>query len=777
MTGTLLPQFAWPLLSQLSIKTTRISGSLPPAAANWSALATLDVSFSRVSGPLPTASWPLLRSLWATGSQLEGPLSDAVVQRWTAVENIYLGSTPMTGTLPARLGAVCAHLRELQLSVTAISGTIDAALSGCTALTLLDLSSTPLSGTVPVQIAQALTQLVTLRLTDTRLSGLLPSQHMGGMSRLSELSLATTAISGTLDAALGAMTQLTTLDIHATQIGGGLPAALANLTLLAAFYMDGSQITGSLAPAFAAWTALRSLRAFGTALDGELASALSAWTQLETLDLSGTAVSGTLSSGLSAGWSRLQRLLLAGTGVSGPLPDSVGGWSRLVELDLSSTKIEGTVPSTVSGWTSVQQVRLSQCRLVRATAALYGLANLASLSLADNRIAYHAEDCPTSGTQPNFVDLSGNPWNVSLATALSCVAYGHVTTLALDRMGLTDELAPSLGIPLYSMPVRSLSLRNNALSAPARSGAFGVTVALDSLDLSGNHLGASVVLDLFYPQLRTLAMSDTQATFCYDGRVLRSKIGQVSLRGERPSRLCQCIDFNRPPVIALTVCSASLRAAPSCSLLFFFARCIRLFCVFIAVQQVRLRAFCRAALEPAVQPPRRGCRVLFALPKLHGRQQHRRRRAGVDVLPRARPAGVLPGLGPHLSALVHARVGRHRRARCRRRLSWILGGPGTSQFAPSAVLSRCCTGAAAHACARRGARARAAISGATRRTSPPMRCWPSERRPGRASRPLGNAKQRGHAVFVCPVPHTYPAARLPWPTPRTHSTRAPRSTP
>ncbi len=215
----------------------------------------------------------------------------------------------------------------------------------------------------------------------------------------------------------------------------------------------------------------------GVGLEGELHPSFSAWTSASIIYLAGSRLSGTI--GHFCGCNALSFLSVASSTVSGELPDCLASLP-LYNINMAST------------------------RITRVSPLLARMPSMNVLDVSYSRVAFRPEDCPGAGgvVRAQTLSYSGNPWNVSLQTALTCLAgtsFANSTLqrLLMDGMGLTGTLAPGLGLPDVS-GLRELSLANNDITADtSQSAPYGLTnLLLAKLVLRGNRrLGAPFNID------------------------------------------------------------------------------------------------------------------------------------------------------------------------------------------------------------------------------------------------------------------------------------------
>lgn len=137
------------------------------------------------------------------------------------------------------------RVSQLLLSGYGLQGSVPAALSALTALTVLDLSSNSLNGSIPVGVLGPLTSLQTLTLAANQLSGSIPAD-VGSLTSLQTLSLSTNAFNGTIPTSLVFAAKLTSVDLSANGLSGTLTPGLQNLKKLQTLTVASNMLSGTL---------------------------------------------------------------------------------------------------------------------------------------------------------------------------------------------------------------------------------------------------------------------------------------------------------------------------------------------------------------------------------------------------------------------------------------------------------------------------------------------------------------------------------------------------
>lgn len=123
-------------------------------------------------------------------------------------------------------------------ALTALTGSIPAALSACTDVTDLNFYKNSLTGSIPVELS-AMTSMVVLQLWSNSLTGIIPVE-LSAMTSLEVLNLFYNALTGSIPAELSALTSLDELELAPNSLTGAVPEFLCNSALSDCVLIDGS---------------------------------------------------------------------------------------------------------------------------------------------------------------------------------------------------------------------------------------------------------------------------------------------------------------------------------------------------------------------------------------------------------------------------------------------------------------------------------------------------------------------------------------------------------
>lgn len=158
------------------------------------------------------------------------------------------------------------RVTEIRLGRKGLTGTIPAALSQLSDLTLLYLRDNELRGGIPAELGK-LTNLKWLSLSGNQLNGPIPSD-LGNLANLERLFLQDNKLSGPIPLEFARLTGLEWLYLSHNELRGSIPHALGALTRLKWLYLSNNQLTGPIPKELGRLKSLRSLSLSNNRLSG-----------------------------------------------------------------------------------------------------------------------------------------------------------------------------------------------------------------------------------------------------------------------------------------------------------------------------------------------------------------------------------------------------------------------------------------------------------------------------------------------------------------------------
>ncbi len=272
-------------VTQLSLSSNRLSGTIPPEIGNLTALQQLRLNQNQLNGPIPPEIGNL--TTLTTLYLYHNGLIDAIpseIGNLTKLTELHLAVNQLTGDIPPGIGNLTA-LQRLLLSNNQLSGPIPPEIGNLTVLRELVLFRNQLTGPIPLEINN-LTALELLELFGNQLSGLIPP-WIGNLTALRRLSLSSNQLTGIIPPTIGNLVALSNLGLSGNQLSGAIPPEIGNLASLWALGLDSNQLN-SLPPEMANLTALWSFTLHNNPLNGEIPAFLTALPQLNYFSFYGT---------------------------------------------------------------------------------------------------------------------------------------------------------------------------------------------------------------------------------------------------------------------------------------------------------------------------------------------------------------------------------------------------------------------------------------------------------------------------------------------------------
>jgi len=272
-------------------------------------------TINRADGPTYFSS---IISLGLTGKKLTGTLPPALGEL-TALRHLFLSGNQFIGPIPSEL-LTLTNLEDLDLSQNQLSGEIPAGLSNLTNLKVLLLWGNGFTGPIPASLS-SLSELLNLDLSQNYLTGSLPAS-LGSFVKLEFLGASQNTLTGAIPSELGSLAALKGLSLWGNNLTGGIPSELGQLSALEAFDLSGNpNLGGSIPSELANCTALKRLTVSNCKLTGSLPAGLAALPLLETLDFSRNLLRGIIPVAYGTGFPALQKLYLQDNKLTGYAPN------------------------------------------------------------------------------------------------------------------------------------------------------------------------------------------------------------------------------------------------------------------------------------------------------------------------------------------------------------------------------------------------------------------------------------------------------------------------
>ncbi|KAL6602848.1 hypothetical protein ACP70R_043209 [Stipagrostis hirtigluma subsp. patula] len=307
-------------------------------------------------------------------------------------------------------------------------------------VTELSLPSLNLSGTVPASVC-ALKNLTRLDLSYNNLTGAFPAAALYACAQLRFLDLSNNGFSGPLPGDIdGLSPAMEHLNLSTNNFDGAVPAAVARLAALKSLLLDTNGFTG----------------AYPAAEISELA-------ELQQLTLADNPFAPAPVPREFAKLTNLTYLWLSGMNLTGEIPEEFSSLTELTLISMAANQLTGSIPAWVWKHEKLQYLYLFDNRLSGELPSDVTALNLIELDLSINQL--------TGGIPEGF----GNLKNLSLMFLYKNQLSGTIppsigllpqlTDIRIFNNRLSGELPPELG---KHSPLGNLEVGNNNLSGPLR---------------------------------------------------------------------------------------------------------------------------------------------------------------------------------------------------------------------------------------------------------------------------------------------------------------------
>ncbi|CAL8998151.1 unnamed protein product [Prunus brigantina] len=360
-----------------------------------------------INSTIPTwlYSFSHLEYLILSDNYLHADISSSI-GNLTALVNLDFNHNQLGGKIPNSLKNLCNQLESLSLSYNNLSGELTDELGNFKNLAVLDLSSNSISGPIPPSIG-SLSSLKLLNISNNSLKGDVSEVHFTNLTRLEELHATDNSL--TLKTSRGWLPpfQLFMLHLNSWHLGPELPRWLQSQTRLEDLSISNTSISGTIPIWFWNFSSLAIVDLSHNQLHGQvprIVTAPSAMVDLSYNNFSGSLplVSSTvaeldLSNSLFSGsifhffcdrtdeLKELTILYLGDNHLTGEIPDCWINWKNLIVVGLQSNHLTGNIPSSIGDLIFLQELLLPNNHLSgELPLSLQKCKNLLLVDLANN---------------------------------------------------------------------------------------------------------------------------------------------------------------------------------------------------------------------------------------------------------------------------------------------------------------------------------------------------------------------------------------------------------
>ena len=258
-----------------------------------------------------------------------------------------------------------------------------------------------------------------LSLPSHGLAGTIPGE-MGDLSSLTRLRLHGNRLTGAIPSELDDLSSLTELRLHSNRLTGAIPSTLDDLSNLTELRLSNNMLTGEIPAELGDMISLTALSLGGNALTGEIPTELGDLLRLTELGLSSNMLTGEIPAELGDLYRRLTHLNLSGNALTGEIPAELGDLSNLIQLHLNGNALTGEIPAELGdlsslAWFQIHDNSLTGCIPVKVQA----LALSATLSVFSINPQSSGVSLPVCPGTPTLTLAAGDAEIVALWTVPS----------------------------------------------------------------------------------------------------------------------------------------------------------------------------------------------------------------------------------------------------------------------------------------------------------------------------------------------------------------------
>lgn len=225
----------------LDLDNNNLTGALPPAVFELTAIKVLKLSDNHLTGEIPDVIGNLveLEHLHLEENQLSGSLP-AGIESCISLRSLYLNSNNFTGTFPPTLSNITS-LENLYARSNSFSGSFPSVLLDMPGITILILSDNDFEGVIPEEIKN-LENLVLLALDRNKFSGPIPD--LSSLTKLNTLHLSYNELEGEMTGFLGYHPNLYYLTLSDNNLSGYINASHFSADFLTFVNLENNSFSG-----------------------------------------------------------------------------------------------------------------------------------------------------------------------------------------------------------------------------------------------------------------------------------------------------------------------------------------------------------------------------------------------------------------------------------------------------------------------------------------------------------------------------------------------------
>jgi Leucine-rich repeat (LRR) protein len=403
--GTLSPDLASPLMVIFNVENNLITGTLPNAFAQMTAIQYLLIGPNALRGTIPT-EYGLLTELVAiefSGNALSGTIGDDFFRMMPALQSIFLDDNQFTGALPSSFNSTQV-LEFCSMSANLFTASVPLVYNQLEILRNIDLNNNFFTGNAE-RIAWTDWKILQLFDFSNNLFSGTMSSEVGSLEKLEYYNFDFNFLSGTITAGFGGCQELEYIALGGNQLFGSIPLEFTLLTNLQNLNLSGNVISGNIVKLFENATAFPKLNLLDlsdNALTGPLPPQLFDVHYISE-------VASDVSSDYSTRTSALESVVLYSNCFDSTVPDSVCSATRLRTLVMDSMSQADACKVNFGSARSVIKIDESTISYVGTIAdCIWQMPNLQTLHLAGNGLYGTLGNLNSSISVLNDVSLGSN---------------------------------------------------------------------------------------------------------------------------------------------------------------------------------------------------------------------------------------------------------------------------------------------------------------------------------------------------------------------------------
>jgi Leucine-rich repeat (LRR) protein len=337
-----------------------------------------------------------------------------------------------------------------------------------------------------------------ISLANNALSGSIPTE-IGNLTNLTDLFLFGNQLTGNIPVEIGNLTNLKDLRLFSNQLTGNIPTEIGNLSNLIGLYLYNNQLSGNIPTAIGNLTKLTDLRLFSNQLTGNIPTEIANLTNLSVLLLFSNQLSGNIPIEID-NLTNLTSLRLDGNQLTGNIPAEIANLNSLQALWLNNNQLSGALPAGLANITGFISLRLENNFITSIPdfSAATGLNGTTNFQIQNNNLTFESIE-PNIVRTPNF-----SPQRLIPAPAEFNLNEGDEFTVTLEvggsdnvyqwkknNVNLSGEVSNTISIPSVSVGDQGtyrLEITSNLVSGLTLSSQNIILSVADGFDMVSDSL-------------------------------------------------------------------------------------------------------------------------------------------------------------------------------------------------------------------------------------------------------------------------------------------------